>query len=191
MTEFYYFKECAYAPLEISKPDLGLALAGGIIDIGRDLGGMFTQYNQSFKCWMVLQVHYQPVNPNDESHQGFDAYLSAAPSRIVKPFGIINGWDNPYKIDLAILTERIKLVNAKFIKDKSGLVLAGIKTLFLKMALYNFLKGRKWKPLPKFIENKRAVVNIKNKDNRCFGYAMLYFLKRANAANRHNERTAL
>ena len=82
MPEFYFFQEYAYAPLDISKPDLGLVLAGAIIDIGLDLGGMFTQYGKSFKCWMVLQVHYEPVNPNDESQQGFDAYLSAAPTRI-------------------------------------------------------------------------------------------------------------
>ena len=123
---FYYFKEYAYLPLETSKPDLGLALAGAIIDMGLDLDGMFSKYGQAFNCWMVLQVHYEPVNPNDETHQGFDAYLSAAPTRIFKRFGIVNGWENPYKTDISILTERIKQVNARFIKYTSGLVLAAI-----------------------------------------------------------------
>ena len=91
---------------------------------------------------MVLKVHYEPVNSNDESKHRFDAYLSVAPTRICKRFGIINGLDDSHKSDLAILTEMIKLVNAKFINDKSGRVLVGIKKLFLKMALYNPLKGR-------------------------------------------------
>ena len=46
------------------------------------------------------------------------------------------------------------------------------------MASYEPLKGLSSKLLPKFIENTKAVVNIRNKDNRCFGYAMLYILER-------------
>ena len=34
-------------------------------------------------------------------------------------------------------------------------------------------------------------MNIQNKDNRCFGYEMLYFLERANALKKHNHRPAL
>ena len=140
---------------------------------------------------MTLLVHYEPVNPNDETHKGFDAYLSAPPTRIFKRFGIVNGWGNPYRFVLGILTDRIKEINAKFIREKSGLALAGINKLYLKMASYEPLHGLAWRPLPKFIENKKAVVNIQNKDNRCFGYAMLYFLDKPQPANRHYERPAL
>ena len=86
---FYYFKQLTYNPLEISKPDLGLALAGAIIDMGPDIDVMFTEYGKSFKCWIVLLVYYEPINPNDQAHKGFDAYLSAAPTRIFKRFGVI------------------------------------------------------------------------------------------------------
>jgi hypothetical protein len=46
------------------------------------------------------------------------------------------------------------------------------------MSSYDPLNTRSWKPLPKFIANKKAIINIKNTDNRCFGYAILYFIDR-------------
>ena len=144
---------------------MGLALEGAYVDVVTDIEDAFEELGNSFKCWMTLLVHYEPVNPNDEIHRGFDAYLSAPPTRIFKRFGIVNGWGNPYRLALGILTDRIKELNAKFIREKSGLVLAGINKLYLKMAAYEPLHGLSWKPLPKFIERKQSVVNIKNKDN--------------------------
>ena len=90
---------------------------------------------------MTVLVHYEPVNPNDETHKGFDAYLRAPPIRIFKRFGIVNGYRNPYTFALGILTDRIKELNAKFIREKSGLVLAGIYKLSLKMEAYELLHG--------------------------------------------------
>ena len=66
---------------------------------------MFEEVGNSFKCWMTLLVHYEPVNPTDETHKGFDAYLSAAPTRISKRFGIVSGWANPYRFALEALTD--------------------------------------------------------------------------------------
>ena len=180
-----------YDSLKNTKPDLGLALEGAYIDVGPDLNNTFEEFGNTFKCWMVIKVHYEPVNPNDETHKGFDAYLSAAQTRIFKKDGIVNGWGNPYRGDIELLSNRIKVANSKFIRDKSGLVLAEIIKLYLKMASYQPLSGRSWKALPKFIENKKAVVNIKNTDNRCFGYALLFFLERPQSASKHIERPAL
>ena len=68
-----------------------MGLEGAYIDVGEDLEDAFEDFGNSFKCWMVLNVHYEPVNPNDETHKGFDAYLAAPPTRIFKRFGIVNG----------------------------------------------------------------------------------------------------
>ena len=95
-----------------------------------------------------------------------------------KKDGIVNGWGNPSSTEIKSFNYRIKERNANFIRDKSKLVLAEILKLYLKMATYEPLRGSSWKPLPKFIKNKKAVINIKNEDNIFFGYAMLYFLER-------------
>ena len=51
----YYCKQYVYDPLEISKPDLGLALAGAIIDIGLDLDSMFSKYGQAFNAGLYFK----------------------------------------------------------------------------------------------------------------------------------------
>ena len=37
--------------------------------------------------------------------------------------------------------------------------------------------GAAFAPLPKFLANKKAIVNVRNSNNRCFGYAVLSALK--------------
>ena len=37
------------------------------------------------------------------------------------------------------------------------------------MVKYAPLEGRGWKPLPEFLEKKKAILNIRNNDERCFG----------------------
>lgn len=36
-----------------------------------------------------------------------------------------------------------------------------------------FLVGSGYLSLPRFIENKKAIINVKNKDNKCFIYLIL------------------
>ena len=46
----------------------------------------------------------------------------------------------------------------------------------------NALSG--WQPFPEFLIKKNANINIKTNNERCFGFALLYFLKRANLSKR-------
>ena len=87
---------------------MGLALVGAYNDVGQDMNNTFEEFGNAFKCWMVIKVHYELVNPNDEIDNGFDAYLSAAPTRIFNKDGIVSGWGNPYRSDIELLSNRIK-----------------------------------------------------------------------------------
>ena len=53
------------------------------------------------------------------------------------------------------------------------------------------LSAAHFKPLPSFLESKRAIINIQNNDQRCFAYALLSALKphvkRPNRANSYIE----
>ena len=60
-----------------------------------------------------------------------------------------------------------------FIREKSGLVLAEIYSLTLKISQFNPLQGSGFQELPKFLANKKAIVNVLNNDERCFGYSVL------------------
>ena len=55
----------------------------------------------------------------------------------------------------------------KFTNTASGLEIDHCKILYLNIAKYESLKGSSYIELPNVIKNKKAVVNIKNKDNSC------------------------
>ena len=134
--------------------------------------------------WMTVQVEYEPVNFM-ANNQRFEQYLSAAPTRIFKCGGTVLAFANPYIDSLRILTDRIREFNAKFIRDKSGLRLASVLQFTLKMVKYAPLEGRGWQPLPEFLAKKEAIINIRNTDERCFGYSLLYILERDNLPKRN------
>ena len=50
---------------------------------------------------------------------------------------------------------------------------------------YNPLRGETWIPLPKELANKNAIINTKNKDNKCFLWCVLRAL---NPKKDHAER---
>ena len=110
-----------------------------------------------------------------ENKEPFEQYLSAAPTRIFRSDGPVTANANPYINNLRIFTDRIKEYNAKFIRDKLGLRLAGVLQFILKMVKYAYLKGRGWQQLPEFLTKEKAIIDSQHNDERCFGYALLYF----------------
>ena len=160
-------------------PDLDQALSGAKLDCGWDLHKQLIEFSKAAKVWMTVQVEYEPINPL-VNKQLIEEYLSAAPTRIFKLDNTISAIANPYIDFLQILTDQIKELNAKFIHNKFGIRLAKVLQLTLKIMKYAPIKGRGWEPFPEFLSKKKAVLNIPNNDERCFGYALLYFLERAN-----------
>ena len=61
---------------------------------------------------------------------------------------------NPHIAVLNRIAERILEANAKFIRGKSGLVIAEIYFLNLNTVRFAPLSGSAWTPLPKFLQNK-------------------------------------
>ena len=82
-------------------------MEGAILDIEEDIQQVFIELGPSIKCWFIVKVHYEPINPEDGKHQGFNAYLSSKNTKIYKLDGTVNGWENPYIYNLRTLTERI------------------------------------------------------------------------------------
>ena len=55
----------------------------------------------------------------------------------------------------------------------SGWRLYSIIQLELHTVRYNPLRGETWIPLPKELADKKAIINVKNKDNKCFLWRVL------------------
>jgi hypothetical protein len=153
-----FFRQIRYFPLEKQTPNLILELEGAIADCRYDVQRMHNEYRIGCKCWITVEVHYEPVNPREDKHKKFDKYLSAPATRIFKIDGVVNGWVNPYEESLQRLSERINDYNSKFIRDKSGFKQSRINQLILIMSLYDPISARAWKPLPKFLANKKQLL---------------------------------
>ena len=84
-----------------------------------------------------------------------------------------------------IMTERILEKIATFQSMGSGWILYSIIKLELHTARYNSLRGETWIPLPKELAYKKAIINMQNKDNKCFLWCVLRAL---NPMDNHPER---
>ena len=116
--------------------------------------------------------------------------MSATPTRIFKRDGPITATNNPYINSLGILTDRIREFNANFIRYISELRLARVLKFTLKMVKYAPLEGRGWQPLPVFLLQIKAIINIQTYDERCFAYALLYSLERTNLPGKNCNRVS-
>ena len=83
------------------------------------------------------------------------------------------------------MTERILEKMATFQSGGSGWRLYSIIKLELHTTRYNPLRGETWIPLPKELANKKAIINMQNKDNKCFLWCVLRAL---NLEDNHPER---
>ena len=134
------FRQIRYLPLPNAVPDLDKALSVARVDCGRDLHKQQIEFGGAAKVWMTVQVEYEPVNPL-ANKQPLKQYFSAAPTRMFKRDETVSDFGNLYIDALHILTDSIRKFNAKFIRDKSGLRLARVMQLTLKMVKYVPLEG--------------------------------------------------
>ena len=71
------------------------------------------------------------------------------------------------------MVERILENMAAFQNEGSPWKLHSIIRLELHTVRYNPLRGETYIPLPKELANKNAIINMKNKDNKCFLWCVL------------------
>ena len=60
----------------------------------------------------------------------------------------------------------------KWTQRGSGWVVDQVKTLWIDIARYQPLRGSSYVPLPLEVQSKKAVINVKNKDDHCLHWAL-------------------
>ncbi|XP_031558177.1 uncharacterized protein LOC116294670 [Actinia tenebrosa] len=61
---------------------------------------------------------------------------------------------------------------SNYTKEGSGWAVEEVEGMQVSMARYVPIRGGSYVPLPTWIERKKAIVNVKNDDNRCFMWAI-------------------
>ena len=72
------------------------------------------------------------------------------------------------------MTEKLKVRNENMLRLQSFLNLSHVAHLELHIASHNpVVTGSTYVELPEFLARRECIINVKNKDERCFGYAVL------------------
>ena len=61
----------------------------------------------------------------------------------------------------------------KFTNDGSGWILDNVLSLSVNFSKYTPLKGSSFIELPDYLKTKKAIINVKNEDNKCLKWALL------------------
>ena len=115
------------------------------------------------KTYYAIRVWYTKVRGGS---QRFSTYLRTTLHRINSIVGIPRV--------LHRFEDEILERNANYIRHESGLIVDEIEECRLNVAKYTPLwVGGTFSKLPKFLADKKAIVNVRNTDNRCFAYSIL------------------
>ena len=81
--------------------------------------------------------------------------------------------ENDIKLSMKTYTDNLLHQVSEFLTFKSGWVFHSVKSLQINVYKYRPLKGSSFIVLPKMIQNKKACLNIQNKDEKCFLYCIV------------------
>ena len=118
--------------------------------------------NLGMKVWLVVRVKYSKVN--DESNI-VDAFHKTQPFLFMNYFQI--------REDITKMLEQILTESAHFMREASGHVYHTVGAATIQIAQHLPLVGQHHAELPEHLQKKKAIVNVMNRDNRCFGYAVI------------------
>ena len=96
---------------------------------------------------------------------------------------ILNENDIDKKIDL-VISDIMQKITSFSASGASSLVISKINTQYIDIIEYKPLKGSSYIKLPKAIKNpKMGLINIKNEDQKCFAYCLIYHLNQSKIKN--------
>ncbi len=122
--------------------------------------------HHGIKVFLVLDVEYESIIDvskqfSDHLHTHFMPLFSVAE---IPQF-------------LTAVNQELILRNENFVQFKSGLRLKKITQVTVSAAEHQPIAGSSYTELPPFLILKKCIINVKNRDNRCFGYALLASLE--------------
>jgi len=118
------------------------------------------------KVYLLVEATFKRPSKNEE--------LPLKTLLSTKPIIVLNS--TPSKIHHLIQNEFHSAITKEIddvVLRGSGFSLQCIDTFTLAIARYQPLGGSSFIQLPPFIANKKAIINIKNEDNKCFMWSVL------------------
>ena len=129
--------------------------------------------NRRTKVKLILKYNMEFLTTNEINPADFHSNIEFNP----------DGTDEKDLYDMMV--ERILEKIATFLATTSEVRFHSIIKLELHTVSYKTLRGETWIPLPKELANKNAIINMQNKDYKCFLWCVLRAL---NPKGAHTER---
>lgn len=117
--------------------------------------------HSSYKFNLFVECVYENILNDEQQNVAFKS------SNI-----IVNSLSN-YKYLLNKMFQKLLFEESDFVGKGSNWSLKQIDGIQLRTNKVNLVGGGTYIKLPKVIEDKKAIINIRNKDNKCFKYAIL------------------
>ena len=134
-------------------------------------------FRRETKVYMGLECAMEKIGVGDEAEDTYVSHFRTKCDRLLD--------ESEYEEFYDGMVDTILLHFAEYQKRGSGWRLDHIRHLNVKVSLNKPLKGGSHIPLPKKLRNKGAIINMKNKDDMCFKWAVTRAL---NPVDRDSER---
>ena len=135
--------------------------------------------HHGLKGWVALKVLYKKGTSDEEVTLGLETTNKY----------ITNQWEIKPTIDW--ISNDLLSKNSEVVRLKSSLQFQEVVSITIKVAKFNPIAGRSYRPLPPFLEKKRSIVNIKNTNEKCFGYCLAaYYLNEETGNNALEKKSA-
>ena len=131
----------------------------------------------SAKISVIARVHLTRASSTDEGDIETDIYLRS------DTFEIHTDEDIPWTDILYNIMKKL----ADYCAGGSGWVYDKMIAFYLQIAEFHPIRGSTYAPLPKYIKDKRAVLNIQNSDQKCFLWSVLAHI---HPVEQHSERVS-
>ena len=123
----------------------------------------FVALGGGLKFQLALKVELVKVNP-DGSEEFMEPIIRHKQEAVLQESEIATALEEAFPRLLETLE--------KWTQRGSGWVVVQVLTLWLDIARYQLLRGGSYIPLPKKLQDKKAVVNVKNTDDQCLRWAL-------------------
>ena len=117
---------------------------------------------QQYKATLVLRVE---MTKGDGKRKVQQPYFSSKPFVILRPEDIDEAIEEGHR--------NIDTQMDKWTREVSGWTVNKVLCLYVNIAKYQPLKGSSYIELPKYLQTKKAIVNVRNNDNKCLEWALL------------------
>ncbi|XP_063419676.1 uncharacterized protein LOC134704824 [Mytilus trossulus] len=120
---------------------------------------------KALKVQLVLQVEMVKTNPATGENIYVIPHFRSTLTTITE--------SDDLELEIAFMMEKVKENMAKYMREGSGWTFSSVEKLEIHLNQFKPLKGASFIPTPSALAKKKAIVNVKNEDDRCFQWAVL------------------